>query len=83
MNFKQIVIPPIILSVVFFLFYFRMKGMSGGDLFVGLITSILLVAMILIIGMITFSWKWKDKLGYLMGLLITCLLFALYSWTLL
>ena len=80
---KHILVPPVLISLVFFLLYFRMQGISGGDLFITAITSITLVAMTLIIGLSTFSWKLKDKLGYILGIVVSFILAFSYNFLLL
>lgn len=75
---KHVILPSIIFSIVFFLLYFRMQGISGGDLLVGAISSIFLVGMTVVIGLITFSWAFKEKKGFILGIVCSFILGFFY-----
>ncbi|MDG1331856.1 MAG: hypothetical protein P8P74_05980 [Crocinitomicaceae bacterium] len=78
-NPKHVLLPSIVFSIVFFLMYFRLKGVSGGDILIGAISAVILVGMALIIGLSTYSWKFKNKLGYIIGIALSFLLMFIYK----
>jgi hypothetical protein len=59
---------------VFTLLYFLLKGQSGGDIALVMFCVIFLVVYTLSIGLVTFSWGFKEKIGLISGLLISYIL---------
>ena len=55
--------------VVFTMLYFWLKGQSGGDMALVLFSVIFLVVYTLIIGLVTYSWEFREKYGLISGLI--------------
>lgn len=67
--------------LIFFLFYLWFKGKSGGDIALSAFTVIFLVLYSIILGILTFKWLFKDKLGVILGLVFSYLLaFIFIRW---
>ena len=80
---KHVLTLPIAYSVIFLVLYIRMKGTSGGDIFLGMISVVFLVSSTLVIGLITFSWNFTEKLGLILGIVCSALLAMIYHMSLL
>jgi hypothetical protein len=57
------------LIIVFLLFY-KSKNVSGGDIFIAFVSVISLILMTIFIGIITIKKRFKEKLGFIFGLVI-------------
>lgn len=73
-NIKHLLFSPIVHSIVFFLLYKWLKGQSGGDMVLSLFSIIFLVVLTLGIGMYSFSWDIKEKIGLIIGLVLSYLM---------
>jgi len=57
--------------LIFLGLYYYFYGVSGGDIGLAMFTIISFIVYIIIWGLISFRWSWKDKSYILSGIILT------------